>query len=633
MPIISQIGRSHPRIVLLREGIFALLVLGALSMLYPFLLLLGGSVRSQVDLRERGVIPAFLHDDTALWRKQVEALFDERLDAARSAYDEDLATFEALAPPVAPRVRLVEAWREFLRAAPADPTHFALGHLYAPLTRVQPRHLRGFKAALAAETPAIEDLNRRLQTDFASWIAFVLPTEDLLPRRTRPGSGPLDQAWYSYKVRQPAEFRVYYCADGYFKSLYLKARYGREIAGYNARHGTAHAGYEAVRLTRRVPAGPPAVRADWEDFVRRSLGLTWLRLDPEASPAWRAFLAAKYGELALLNRRHASAHADFASVPLPATLPAGGVLLSDWDAFVAGWTDPTTGRLHAAPVQHLEIRDPVFAFQDFLQQRHGTVAALNTALGTSFADFAEIRPPQKEWHYLEVIQNPGPLRREFIGRNYATVMDYLLHHGRGLVNTVIYCTLAVACALLFNPLAAYALSRYRPRSTYRILLFLLLTMAFPPMVTQIPAFLLLRDLKLLNTFWALILPGLANGYSIFLLKGFFDSLPRELYEQAQLDGAGEWTLFWRLTMSLSKPILAVTALHAFTAAYANFMFALLICQDQRMWTLMVWLYQLQQRSGPGVIYASLVVAAVPTLLIFVFCQRIILRGIVVPVEK
>ena len=65
----------------------------------------------------------------------------------------------------------------------------------------------------------------------------------------------------------------------------------------------------------------------------------------------------------------------------------------------------------------------------------------------------------------------------------------------------------------------------------------------------------------------------------------------------------------------------------------NFMFALLICQDQKMWTLMVWLYQLQQRSGDGVMYAALLIAAIPTLVIFIFCQNIILRGIVVPVEK
>ena len=81
-----------------------------------------------------------------------------------------------------------------------------------------------------------------------------------------------------------------------------------------------------------------------------------------------------------------------------------------------------------------------------------------------------------------------------------------------------------------------------------------------------------------------------------------------------MDGAGEWTMFWNITMSLSKPILAVIALSAFTAAYSNFMFALLLCQDEKMWTIMVWLYQLQMNSGQGVIFASLLLAALPTFL-------------------
>lgn len=236
-------------------------------------------------------------------------------------------------------------------------------------------------------------------------------------------------------------------------------------------------------------------------------------------------------------------------------------------------------------------------------------------------------------HRAYFADNIGKLRREFVFRNYRTVAEYLVFRGRGIFNTVIYCTLAIMTALLVNPLAAYAMSRYRLPSSYKILLFLMCTMAFPAMVTAIPSFIMLRSFGLLNTFAALILPGMANGYSIFLLKGFFDAQPKELYESAQLDGASEWVLFWQITMSLSKPILAVIALSSFTAAYSNFMFAFVTCQDQKMWTIMVWLYQLQQNSGQAVMYASLVIAAIPTFVIFLFCQNIIMRGIVVPSEK
>ena len=126
---------------------------------------------------------------------------------------------------------------------------------------------------------------------------------------------------------------------------------------------------------------------------------------------------------------------------------------------------------------------------------------------------------------------------------------------------------------------------------------------------------------------------MANGYAIFLLKGFFDSLPRELYEAADLDGATEWHKFWIVTMALSKPILAVMALNAFIGAYSNFMMAFIVCQDESMWTLMVWLFRLQGFASQGVVFASLIIAAIPTLLMFLFCQNLIIRGIVVPTEK
>jgi multiple sugar transport system permease protein len=86
-------------------------------------------------------------------------------------------------------------------------------------------------------------------------------------------------------------------------------------------------------------------------------------------------------------------------------------------------------------------------------------------------------------------------------------------------------------------------------------------------------------------------------------------------------------------MSLSKPILAVIALTAFTQAYSAFMMALIIIPDSKMWTLMVWIYQLQSQSHLAVVYASLVIAAVPTFVVFTLCQNLIIRGIVVPVEK
>ena len=83
---------------------------------------------------------------------------------------------------------------------------------------------------------------------------------------------------------------------------------------------------------------------------------------------------------------------------------------------------------------------------------------------------------------------------------------------------------------------------------------------------MIPNFILLKEFSLLNTFWTLLLPTAANGFFIFLLKGFFDSLPNELFEAAAIDGAGAMRTFWQLAMPLCKPVMAVIALQAFVAS-------------------------------------------------------------------
>lgn len=241
--------------------------------------------------------------------------------------------------------------------------------------------------------------------------------------------------------------------------------------------------------------------------------------------------------------------------------------------------------------------------------------------------------PLAAYDSYTVIKQAKKLQRDFLSRNFGFVLDYILLHGRAVWNTVLFCLLAVLTHLIVNPLAAYALSRFSLPSAGKILLFLLATMAFPAEVTMIPSFLLLRNLGLLNTFAALVLPTAASGYSIYLLKGFFDSLPRDLYESATMEGAKESTMLFRITLPLSKPVLAVIALTSFMAAYSAFMYAFLVAQNERMWTLTVWIYQLQSRAPKGVIMAALTLAALPTLVVFLAAQRVILRGIILPGEK
>jgi len=683
MPIISRIGRRHIRTRLLVGAIYTLLIVGSVTMIYPFLLMVAGSSKSNADLSESRLVPRFLANEEALWIKHVEGLFNESLGMMRQVHNSDAPAFRyteraeaerrvelarkrlreaadkapqerkkarlaleegewalerRLTPPQSVNRAPVDAWRQFLKDHPQPHYAYTIGYLQAPVSRgVFPKAMRRIKDELIERFEGdLDRLNREFGTEYLTWSNVFLRPEDYLLRRNKPADSPFALALRDFKARQPIESRYYFSPEGAYKELFLKTKYSRRIKTYNKEHGTAYASYDQVHLDRRLPSGPGRTnkeREDWLGFVRKDLNLLWIRASAGSAPAYRAFLRAKYADIARLNEKYGTAYPRFDDIPLVDEPPGEGLCLSDWTAFLQGWKDPDSGDLHILPAEAIRVHSTEFLFRDYLRGRYGTVAKANAELGTSAARWTDFVPPQRDLHYLAFRRQTGPLRREFVVRNYLTVWDFMVLHGRGILNTAIYCILAVVGALLVNPLAAYALSRYKPPSAYKVLLFLMLTMAFPPMVTTIPVFLMLRQFSMLNTFWALILPGLANGYSIFLLKGFFDSLPQELYESASLDGAGEFRIFWQITMSLSKPILAVIALGAFKLAYTNFMFALLICQDQKMWTLMVWLFQLRQRSGQGVIFASLIIAAVPTFLIFALCQNIIMRGIVVPVEK
>jgi multiple sugar transport system permease protein len=567
MPILSAIGRRSPASRLLIALIYAALGLGALAMLYPLGLMAAGSTKSIADLRDNVLVPRFLISDEALWQKHLEALFNESMDALNIAFDSDYIQFSdiPLPPPDAPGADLVPLWRDFLAGGHLPPEAIAIGHYWAPQAGAFPAQLRRFRRHLQDTYGSLHALNAAMGTDFDAWYTvFVQPPAYLFPY-ARPDATPLAAAFDAFKPAAPDWCRFVLSPEGFFKKLYLKPRHSREIAAYNAAHGTAHASYADILLPRAFPSNaPPLEQEEWRDFTRNTLSPLWI---------------------------------------------TNGVL----DTPETRWRD------------WFEKRSEVGG------RRSG--GNDSSGLNSDLCTLTSLPMPQFAHHAALFREHKADIRRELLTRNFRTVLDYLLFHGRGILNTAIYCTLAVLLALLVNPLAAYALSRFKPSAGPQILLFLMLTMAFPHMVTQIPVFILLRELGLLNTFAALLLPGMASGYSIFLLKGFFDSLPQELYESAQLDGAGEWTLFWHLTMRLSTPILSVIALQAFSVAYANFMYALLICQDPKMWTLMVWLYQLQQRSGPGVVQASLLIAALPTLAVFLACQRVLLRGIVVPVEK
>ncbi len=412
---------------------------------------------------------------------------------------------------------------------------------------------------------------------------------------------------------------------------WLKASYSNNPDAVANAYGLGYNTFDEIPLPQTAPGEDNlAKHADWMDFLR-TLPPETIGLLRNTAGSYRQYLRKLYTrngvcDFEAMSRDYGKKITGKNNIPIHLTCPPSGKARTDYLNAI---------RNDLFPGQYMltdyETYSP--AWHAFLEKKYVNIRELNRKWHITPRDFNDFSLPTREHEWQLLQENAGFLRHEYLTRNYKMVFNTLFTNGNAAINTLIYCLLSVLAALLINPLCAYGLSRWKPASSYKILLFLMLPMAFPAMVLGIPQFLMIRDLGLLNTFAALILPGIANGYSIFLLKGFFDSLPKELYESAAIDGASEWTVFWQIGMRLSTPVLAVIALGAFTAAYGNFMMAFLLCQKKDMWTMMVYLYQLQQTSSPAVGFAALAVAAIPTLIVFIFCQNIIIKGIVVPTEK
>jgi len=624
MSIIGKVGRNSRKIRSLNLSLHILLCLGAITMIYPFLLMISSSVKSGVDSTRINLIPPFLFNDEALYQKYLESRYNEESSRLMDNYPGSWISFFEVTTPDKPSEGLYKEWLGFLKQREADygVYHYYLAEHYG--RGVYPLAQRKFRRLLRQEND--NDLvvfNRRYYTGARTWEEIVVEEKDIMRRNFISSKDGYLGRFRDFKEKSTYSQRLYINPEGTFVNTELIPSVGGDLELFNGKYGTDYATWSEIKLPRTCPPEGDPLQEPWLHYCREVLNIQHIRLRPEADASFVQMLKGKYASIDLLNQTWQSEYEDFSGITIPERLPDSGAMIEDLTFFVQNLAAP----------QHITVVNITADFRLHLKHKYKEIAGLNQALGSSYGDFEQIGFPTAELDYFSFNERKGEIRKEFLWRNYAMALDQMLSDARSLRNTGIYVFLSILLAITVNPLAAYALSRFKPRFSYQVIMLFMLTMAFPAMVMGIPNFLMLKRLNLLNTFWALVLPAAADGYFIFLLKGFFDSLPREVYESAQLDGASEFRLFWQFTLWLSKPILAVIALGAFNAAYRNFLFAFIVCQDQSMWTLMVHIYELMQRASAGVGYAALVIAAIPTLAVFVFFQNIIIKGIVIPMEK
>jgi multiple sugar transport system permease protein len=230
---------------------------------------------------------------------------------------------------------------------------------------------------------------------------------------------------------------------------------------------------------------------------------------------------------------------------------------------------------------------------------------------------------------LEVYQFPPKfLPSVFHWSNFAKAMT-LQPFGRFFFNTFVVASVSVGGQLLFCSMAAYAFARLRFPWHDKIFSLYLGTMMIPAIVTIIPSFLLINSFGWMNTYWALFSPTVSSVWGIFLLRQFFLTIPRDLEDAARVDGASEFTIFWRIIMPLSKPALATLAIFAFMASWKDFLWPLIVTNRIDMRTVEVGIANfstLYQTDWPHQMAAAVAVM-LPIIIVFSFAQKYFVRGI------
>ncbi|MGM0836601.1 MAG: carbohydrate ABC transporter permease [Bacillota bacterium] len=217
---------------------------------------------------------------------------------------------------------------------------------------------------------------------------------------------------------------------------------------------------------------------------------------------------------------------------------------------------------------------------------------------------------------------------------------------RGFINSILYSAGFTIVTVLVCILAGYTLSTDDLVGKKTIMVFFIITMFFNGGL--IPTYLVVRDLGMLNTVWAIIVPNAINVWFIILARTYFKAIPKELKEAARIDGASEFKIFLKIVFPLSKPIIFVLALYAFIGQWNAYFDAMIYLEDRELYPLQLVLRSIliQNEVQPGMIgdqlaraelqkisemikYSSIVIASLPLMIMYPFFQKYFEKGVMV----
>lgn len=224
---------------------------------------------------------------------------------------------------------------------------------------------------------------------------------------------------------------------------------------------------------------------------------------------------------------------------------------------------------------------------------------------------------------------PKWLPLDFTLDNFRRVLLSDVPFHRFLLNSLLVAGAVTLGQLLTCSMAGFAFAKLRFRGSNTIFILLLAGLMVPIQVTIIPIYIIMRQLGLVDTLWALILPWVTNVFGVFLLRQFFVSMPDDLLDAAQIDGASIWRTYYQIALPLARPMLVALAIITFTNTWNNFFLPLIFINSWEKMTLPLGMQSLSNVYGGGnvgAIMAGVSLGVLPVLIIFLLAQRQIIEG-------
>ena len=259
---------------------------------------------------------------------------------------------------------------------------------------------------------------------------------------------------------------------------------------------------------------------------------------------------------------------------------------------------------------------------------------------SSFKSVKELQevPPTffpKKWiagNYYDTNYNPGMFQQDVLQGLFQRYPDLKFGFFRFIFNSIFVNISITVLTLFIGSLAAYVVSKHRFKGKKIVYLVVIGSMMIPWQVGLIPGFLLMDSFGWLNTFWAYIVPALPKAFIVFFLTQYLSSIPDELVEAARIDGASEYTIYFRIILPLLKPALIAMMIFTAIGEWNNFLWPLIITTSQDMATLPVALANLRNSGAgnigtQGIIMAASLITSIPTIALYFATQKHFIRGI------